>query len=87
MVTGKEEETITREDETSLVEQIGTDAKNVISTHNQRMFDSSLPALELGKDHDRAKRLLFSNIHVILDISEHRRFKEETCQESQQHTT
>lgn len=39
---------------------------------------ADLPPFELGDYHDRAERLLFSNVHVVLYISEHSGFKKET---------
>lgn len=41
-----------------------------------------LPALELGYDHDRAKRLLYSDEHVVSNISKHRGFKEKAWRQT-----
>lgn len=41
-----------------------------------------LPALELGNDHDRAKRLLYSDEHVVSNISKHRGFKEKAWRQT-----
>jgi len=41
-------------------------------------LESASPALEFGEDHDGAERLLDSDVHVVLDISEHRGLEEKT---------
>lgn len=56
----------------------GTKEKEKLGEYSN-VFFLTLPALELGDDHDRAEGLLLSDVHVVEDVGEDGGLKEEAC--------